>query len=304
MIIKGKDRTKPVLLYVHGGMPDYFLTEKYPTGLDEDFVVVWWDQRGAGLSYQPGVRTNATTAEQFVSDIIAVTNHLRQRFGKQKIYLMAHSGGTFTALQAVAQTPALYAAYIGVAQMANQLRSEMQAHAFLLKRFGETGNKRMVRRLVAAPVTATGGTPKACLALRDGAMHRLGIGTMRNMRSVVSGLFLPSLKFREYTVADKYRLWRAKAGAGVSVLWQEMLATDLVPSVPEVAVPVYFVHGAYDYTCSYTEANAYWAALKAPVNGFYTFANSAHSPLFEEPEKMRRIMRDDVLTGQTTLADR
>lgn len=33
MFIKSKDSTNPVLLYLHGGMPDYFLAQKYPTWL-------------------------------------------------------------------------------------------------------------------------------------------------------------------------------------------------------------------------------------------------------------------------------
>ena len=41
MIIKSIDLTHPVLLYIHGGMPDYFLTQKYPTGLEDYFTVVW-----------------------------------------------------------------------------------------------------------------------------------------------------------------------------------------------------------------------------------------------------------------------
>jgi len=49
MFIKGQDSRNPVLLYLHGGMPDYFLTQDYPTGLDEHFTVVWWEQRGSGL---------------------------------------------------------------------------------------------------------------------------------------------------------------------------------------------------------------------------------------------------------------
>ena len=48
MFIKSKNVTKPVLLYVHGGMPDYFMTQEHPTGLDDLFTVVWWEQRGAG----------------------------------------------------------------------------------------------------------------------------------------------------------------------------------------------------------------------------------------------------------------
>src|SRR5688500_3412472 len=31
MIIESKDATHPVLLYLHGGMPDYFLSKRYPT---------------------------------------------------------------------------------------------------------------------------------------------------------------------------------------------------------------------------------------------------------------------------------
>jgi hypothetical protein len=50
-------------------------------------------------------------------------------------------------------------------------------------------------------------------------------------------------------------------------------------------------------------AKSYLSRLEPPVKGFYTFQQSAHSPLFEEPDKMRQIMRTDVLTGSNTLAD-
>jgi hypothetical protein len=39
------------------------------------------------------------------------------------------------------------------------------------------------------------------------------------------------------------------------------------------------------------------------VKGFYTFEQSAHSPMFEEPEKMEKILRGDVLAGTDNLAD-
>jgi hypothetical protein len=55
MFIKGRDANNPVLLYLHGGMPDHFLTRRYPTGLDEYFIVAWWEQRGSGLSYSADV---------------------------------------------------------------------------------------------------------------------------------------------------------------------------------------------------------------------------------------------------------
>ena len=302
MFIKGMDSTKPVLLYVHGGMPFYFLTRNFPTGLEKDFVVVWWEQRGAGMSYNPNTISKPITSKQLVSDLLAVTNYLRQRFNQEKIYLLGHSGGTFIGIKAAAKAPELYHAYIGVAQMVNQLKSEKLAYDYMLEEFKSKGNKKMVEKLETAPVSLTT-IPKEYLAIRDDAMHTLGIGTMRTMNSVITGIFLPSLYFREYTIKEKTNLWRAKATSGVSIIWDEILNNDLSKEVTELHIPVYFFEGIYDYTCSYTEARSYFEQLKAPVKGFYTFQKSAHSPIFEEPEKAQHIFKQDVLAGLSRYSD-
>jgi pimeloyl-ACP methyl ester carboxylesterase len=304
MFIKSKNATHPVLLYLHGGLPDYFLTQKYPTGLEDYFTIVWWERRGSGLSYRADMPPEAITLEQLLSDTKEVTNYLRKRFGQEKIYLMGRSGGTYIGIQAAARTPEFYHAYIGVAQMTDQLKSEKLAYDYMLGQFKEKGNKQMVRKLESAPVTIAGGTPNAYLALRDNAMHSLGIGTTHDMKSIITGMFLPSLTCPEYTLNEKVNLWRAKARSGVSVLWDKILVTDLAKQVPQLDIPVYFFHGIYDYTVSYPLAKAYFDSLKAPMKGFYTFNNSAHSPLFEEPERMKEILQKDILVGVNKLADR
>jgi pimeloyl-ACP methyl ester carboxylesterase len=303
MFLRSRDPTQPVLLFLHGGMPMYFLTERYPSVLEELFTVAWWEQRGAGLSYSPDIPSEAITSEQLIADTLTVTDYLRERFGTDKIYLMAHSGGTFFGMQAATRSPERYHAYIGMGQMADQLQSEILAYQYMLRRFEELGDQRMVQRLRKAPVTATGGTPRAYLAIRDTAMHRLGIGTTRDMHSVLSGIFWPSLCSPQYTPAEKLRLWRGKFSSGVSTLWEENLATDLRETVTELAVPLYLLHGIHDYTCSYPLAREYFEKVQAPLKGFYTFHRSAHSPLFEEPERAQAILRDDVLAGTTSRAD-
>jgi pimeloyl-ACP methyl ester carboxylesterase len=283
-------------------MPDYFLTQDYPTGLDEYFTVVWWEQRGSGLSYSADIPPETVTPEQLVSDTVEVTNYVRKRFGQEKIYLMGHSGGTFIGIQAAARAPELYHAYIGVAQMSNQLESEKLAYDYMLQRFKDDGNTKMVRRLEEAPVGDAVPLPDSYLKVRDVAMHGLGIGTTHDMKSIVTGLLLRSLLSREYTLSEKVGMWRGKIFSG-SRLWNIQLSTDLTTKVTRLEVPVYFLHGAYDYTVSYPLAKSYFERLDAPVKGFYTFKQSAHSPLFEEPDKMGEIMRKDVLTGANGLAD-
>jgi pimeloyl-ACP methyl ester carboxylesterase len=304
MFIKSWNDANPVLLFVHGGpgLPEYFLTDAYPTGLEDYFTVCWWEQRGAGLSYSPAVSADTMTVDQFVSDTLAVTNYLRARFHKDKIYLMAHSGGTVFGAEAAARAPELYYAYIGVAQIAHQIESEGLAYDFMLEQYRQQGNSRMVRRLEAAGTPSTIPLPPAYDSLRDDAMHSIGIGTTREMKSVVTGIFLPSLQFPEYTVGEKINLWRGKIWSR-SLLWAQVLGPDLREQVPALELPTYFMHGAYDYTVSYALAQSYFAQLEAPLKGFYTFEQSAHSPMFEEPGRMIKILREDVLAGTNSLAD-
>lgn len=302
MFIKGKNTRNPVLLYLHGGMPDYFLAAYHPTGLDEAFTVVWWEQRGSGLSYDANASSDSVNPALLISDTIALTHYLRRRFGQSKIYLMGHSGGTFIGIQTAAKAPELFHAYIGIAQMSNQLESEKLAYQFMRQRFKDDGNLKMLRRLDNAPVGNTVPLSNAYLQVRDVAMHQLGVGTMHTMTSVITGLLLPSLMNHEYTLSEKIKLWRSKIYAG-NGLWNAQLSTDLATKVTRLDIPVYLFHGIHDYTVSCPTAKAYYQMLIAPVKGFYTFKQSAHSPLFEEPVKLQQIMQMDVLTKTKGLAD-
>jgi pimeloyl-ACP methyl ester carboxylesterase len=83
-----------------------------------------------------------------------------------------------------------------------------------------------------------------------------------------------------------------------------MQITDLTQQVTKLDIPVYFLHGTYDYTCAYPLAKEYFEKIEAPVKGFYSFDQSAHSPMFEQPEKVQRILLEDVLKGMNNLADK
>ncbi|MHB0998553.1 MAG: alpha/beta fold hydrolase [Armatimonadota bacterium] len=305
MFIRSKNIANPVLLFLHGGpaMPEYTFAQKYPAGLEEYFTICYWDQRGAGLSYSPDIPLDTLNAEQIVSDTLEITDYLRNRFDQDKIYLMGHSWGSFIGIQAAARSPERYHAYIGIAQLSQQFTSEQLAYSYMVDQYRKIGDKDMVRKLKKYPLDEMDTMPDAYRSLRDDAMHRLGIGTMCNMKSVVSGIFVPVMLNREYTLGEKINIWRGKWSVSSSNMWNQMLSTDVTIQVPKLEIPAYFFHGSYDYTVSYTLAKSYFMQLRAPMKGFYTFAHSAHSPLFEEPEKMLQILRKDVLKAETTHAD-
>ncbi|PKQ18652.1 MAG: alpha/beta hydrolase [Actinobacteria bacterium HGW-Actinobacteria-8] len=295
----------PVLLFLHGGpgMPEYWLTRRYPTRMGEAFTVAWWEQRGAGLSYRQGIPATTMTVEQHIDDALEVARYLCRRFGVEKVHLMAHSWGSFIGLQAAARAPELFHSYIGMAQVTHQIASEQEAHHFMVEQYRARGGRRMVRRLERAPVTDQIPLPRRYGALRDAAMHCLGVGTTHDMRSVITGIFLPSWASPDYNLREKMNLWRGRRFSRGFGLWDQMLATDLTRRVTRLQIPAYFLHGRHDFTVSYPLAKSYATRLDAPQVGFYTFENSAHSPGFEEPDLTLRILTEDVLALTTTLAD-
>ena len=164
MFVKGKCLSNPVLLYVHGGMPDFLLTQDYPTGLENHFTVVWWEQRGSGISFTDSIDLKTLNSRQLIEDTKTLSRYLCQRFGGEKIYLMGHSGGAFIGLQAAAEAPELYHAYIGVAQMVNQRASEKEAYDYMLQAFEKQGDRGTANKLRKASVNRQGDIPKAYLA--------------------------------------------------------------------------------------------------------------------------------------------
>ncbi|WP_062039550.1 alpha/beta fold hydrolase [Lentimicrobium saccharophilum] len=74
----------------------------------------------------------------------------------------------------------------------------------------------------------------------------------------------------------------------------------MIPGILQVnraEIPVYFLHGRYDYTFSCTLAKRCIEMFQAPEKAFITFEHSAHSPHFEEPERVREVP-ERILKGR------
>lgn len=209
---------------------------------------------------------------------------------------MAHSGGTYLGIKVIAKYPEMYKAYIGVAQISYQKLSEKKAYDYIIEQYRhDAKKKRMVNDLLSHPFIMTEEIPIQYTKIRDYAMHDLGVGTMHHMKDVITGLIIPSLLFKEYTIKEKIDLWKGKASSGISIMWDEMMSHDLAQENIVFEIPVYFLHGIYDYTCSHELSKEYYEMLTAPVKGFYSFKKSAHCPIFEEPDECIRTIKENIL---------
>ncbi len=115
LLIRGVDKRKPVLLFVHGGPGSAHIAilRNYQMELEKHFVVVQWDQRGAGLSGLEPIDDTTYNKEQFVADGLKVTQYLRERFGQDRIFLVGHSWGSALGYIMAVRHPEYYRAFAG-----------------------------------------------------------------------------------------------------------------------------------------------------------------------------------------------
>lgn len=293
MIILSENADNPVLLVCGGGpgIPEYLLEYMYPSVLPKFFTVCYFDYRGTGLSCDKNISAEDMTTERYLDDVQIVTDYLRERFSQDKVYIMGHSFGTYIALNTVKNHPEKYEAYFAMSQTTNQTESEYIGYDYMRAQYEQMNNSSMVNKFDDCPIRESDEMFEKYFSssLRDKAMHELGVGTTRDMDSVITGIFFPSLRCTAYTWGERINLWRGKAMSNSFDVVTDTTEFNAWENVESVQVPIYFFAGKYDYTCNVDMQKDYYDYITAPVKEFYIFENSAHSPIYEEPNKAAEI---------------
>jgi pimeloyl-ACP methyl ester carboxylesterase len=278
LLIRGHDRSRPVLLFLHGGpgMPAMFLAHACQRELERSFVVVHWDRRGAGKSYSAGVDARALNVRQVLDDTFEVSRLLRQRFGQDRIYLVAHSWGTYLGLLAIREHPEYYSAYVGMGQMAGPLARVREIQ----------------RDFVLRCATGANDMPTIDMMRRGGPINEDMLfqchGELWKSSSFLP-ILLTGLRAPEYTFRDALHV---KPGAN-RVNREMKYNVDPRPLIGEVNalnVPVFFFLGRHDYNTPSRVAADYLSRLSAPLKSVTWFEQSGHFPFFEEPARFNQEM--------------
>jgi proline iminopeptidase len=288
VLIRGRNRTAPILLYLHGGpgtseMP---LLRVYNSALEENFVVVNWDQRGTGKSYSANLDPASLTLDRMTRDLDELVDLLRAEFGHDRILLVCHSFGTQLGLEYVSRHPEKVAAYVGVGQVTNETKSDALGYTWALAEAKARDDKEAVRTL-----NEIGPPPYSIANVQRQRKYisRYG-GAFRKPRSLLDLVFT-SLKAPESSWPDVIAFVRGTS-LSMKALWPTVLAFDANTSYPRLEVPVFFVLGRHDRQVSPELAARYFDHLEAPYKELIWFEGSAHSPPFEEPDRFNaEIMR-------------
>lgn len=294
MFIRSENPDNPVILHLHGGpgtpMLQFISYFEERERLEKYFTVCYWDQRGAGMTYCKSTDPSTMTVEQMVEDTREVTEYLKSRFGKDKIYLMGNSWGTYLGVKTIEKYPENYLAYIGIGQVTNQTESERLAYDYMLNRAKEIKDQDVIGKLVKQNPYANDFPQLDYLVkVRTEILNKYRIGHMHQgvtFQDILKTIFV----FRGYTLSEKIN-WFLGADFSMKYLFPAVLNDDFFISSVEFEVPFYIIQGTYDYMVSQVLAEKYAEVLEAPKKEFFLFNNSAHSPNMEEPEKFVSIMQ-------------
>ena len=294
--LRGRDRSKPVLLFLSGGPGgSQLVTARHCfADLERDYVVVTWEQPGAAKSYS-AISPEDITLDTYLSDGAAVTDLLRSEFGQDRIYLMGESWGSALGLMMARDHPEHYRAFIGTGQMVDFLETDRIDYQTALDDARASGNQKLVGQLEkqgpppyesgTALKTAAFLSPLNGLSARSGQLHSAVFSTMDGVYGV------------EYGLLDKVRFFWGLLKV-LDAFYADLYPIDLRQSAAEQQIPIHIFHGRYDYNAPAGLAEDYYARLSVPSKSLVYFEHSAHNPWQTENElfndEVRRVFAESA----------
>jgi pimeloyl-ACP methyl ester carboxylesterase len=282
--IRGKNRNNPVLLFLAGGPGGTQLaaTRDQLKRLEDNFVIVNWDQPGAGKSYN-SVPIKSLTPERYISDAHQLTQYLCQRFNQKKIYVVGESWGSALGIWLVQRYPEEFYAFVGTSQMVSFVETETLDYEQALKIAKERGDIKMIEKLKNQGLPPYYGKD---VVWKEATYLQYLTGYMTKNPDIERPGYntLGDMAGPEYGLYDKVNYLLGMLTTFNDV-YQTLYTIDLRKDALKLEVPVYFMEGRHDINAPPALVEEYFEALIAPHKELIWFEHSGHSPWINERDK-------------------
>lgn len=290
------DTDGDILLWVHGGpgSPLSPVAYTFCEQLEQDYLVVHWDQRGSGRSRFED--SAAVSPSQLLGDLAELVEWLCDRYTRQSVVLVGYSFGTALCLQYAAAQPARVSAYVAVSQVTDLTQAVTLSSERVLAHPAVTESDAAALRDGMAALAGDEGDALAHIM----AYQRLqglcakyfpkGKGGAGNL--FWAGAFSPDCGVRDmvWKVLQISPAYFTAYGDTMQWLFCDFRAD----SVKQLDVPVLFVSGEHDYVTPPDTVAAYAADLLAPSVKHVVLPDCAHSPFFDDPEAFAACLRENL----------
>lgn len=291
VMIRGQSLDNPPLILLHGGpgLSETSLFRYFNAPIERAFTAVYWDQRGAGKSYDPTISQSSMTVERFISDLDELVDGVCQRLDKTKVVILGHSWGSALGVLYAARFPEKVATYVGCGQIGDWPAGESASYEYALTEAQRRGNHRAERKLRAIgppPYSAD-----AVFAERTWVTRLDGTASPRGLWRMGRAI----LGAKEASVLELPSGWRG-FHFSMDAMWTEVSRLNLIEIAPALQMPVFFLLGRLDHFVPPETSMAYFDALTAPAKRIVWFEHSGHEPFVDEPDLFNASMLELVRT--------
>lgn len=290
--IRARDLANPILLVLHGGpgSPMSVLAHKAFPHWEDHFIVVNWDQRGAGRTFRRhrAKGCGRLTVAGMVADGLALAEELQRRFPGRPILLLGISWGSLLGVEMIRARPELFAAYCGAGQAVDMGRGEDLSYAGTLARLRAKGEERKAEALEAI------GPPPYPTIKALARQRKLLISTMpKAERAAFRALPVDLLLAPDSKLSD---LTAFVGGARFSLgqLWDEVTAWKLADKGFRFEVPMIFLQGELDLQTPTGLLTETAPKLEAPKVELIVYEDAGHLALITHADKFRRDLVDHL----------
>lgn len=294
--VRGQSAQNPILLFIHGGPGIAFMpiAGAFQGSWEKYFTVVQWDQRGAGKTYTSNskeLQRSTMNMQRMNADTVEVVNYLRDRFKRDKIFVLGHSWGTVLGLQLAHDHPELLYAYVGVGEVINMRQNEEAGYKDTLEKARDSHNEDAIRELTRiAPYPSTTIELHKIRIIRE--WENTLLGPSESDESFLSAKAI--LAAPEYSLINDIDWFRGQLFS-IGVLLPELMKVDLNQLGYDFRVPIFFLEGRHDPFTSSILAREYFDQINAPEKQFVWFEKSGHFPFAEEPREFTDALVQRIL---------
>ena len=289
VMIRGQQLSNPALILLHGG-PGFSETHFFRrcnAPLESSFTVVYWDQRGAGKSFDRHLARASMTVEQFIADLDELVDAVRTRLGQEKVAIFGHSWGSVLGALYASRFPHKVSVYVGCEQVGDWTAAESASYSLALAEARRRHNTKALTQL-----SAIGQPPYSAQSVYiERTWHQRFDGQLTPRALWRFGRdFLAS---PEASIRDVPNLVRGFQFT-LDAMWSDVSTLNLLTLVPALQMPVFFFVGALDRWVPAETSMDYFDALTAPSKQLVYFAKSGHEPFVDQREKFNRTMIEIV----------
>lgn len=301
--IRGKSKTNPVLLVIHGGPGGAMsgLTHIMQQKWEEKFTVVNFDQRNSGKTYVANKERTydigkTGTLDDYIKDVDEVIKYIHTKYDFDKLYVMGFSWGSVVGAEYVKRNPQNVLAYIGVGQLVNYEK----AFKFVCKKAMDKAkeancvkDERRLAELIDKYPEENVMTAERMTMVRTFAMLANKY-LVKNAKTFPIGAILssPFMKFKE-----KKAMFLSDINL-YQKTYETMLSYDFTNNM-KFDVPVYFMTGDEDVNCPLELIQEQIDNMDAPRKKLFVIERASHMCFYDNPEMFNKILIDIISTNNT-----